>query len=663
MPPINPPLIAGFDANETNTQDIPASQKTDGYATNEIPLSEHHAFMFNQFYNWLNYLKSVGTSQWDVNVSYPQYARTMRNGIIFVSKADFNQGNDPLSVSASWRLDVDETDTLATMRAITYPINTIYATGHTTVNDGAFGSLSWRWNSTSTESDNNGTIVKLTSIATGRYKLQYDGDIQVEWFGAIGDDSNDDTLSIQAALNASKEIRFKDGKIYIVDPLAGGTGTGLYVQPGTTIYGYGATAKIKPNTYADHIRLFAIDTSIIFSDSVTRRDGYRIFGLAVDGNSVNVTMQIDKSSCAFYLYKHNKPILRDVKIKNMPIGNGGLPGIIFRFCDDFAVENINIFKDGAATYCTDRQGILALESDGYISGGSIGVSKIREPILVTSEDGLEYKQSNVHISNMNLDNTDTESGSRIIRFSGVAAGSVRGCTLNSSYVNTGTSALISAFYLGTVPTATFPVGLKNDVILSGNIIKKAGRGVEYGTYIPDVPPYILKVIDNSFEDLTRGCDFDKGNITEDIVFSANTFVVSEYSIKSTDAGSIKIIGDTFDGGTDYGDFIDHNHLEISNCTFKNNTNASQTVRIGAKALGGDDPIVTATTVTGSVKNEINAGAGAMIVASSNSFFTSGFWVKRRDGFWHDWISSGGVMYLKGGTPINDTDGTIVGTQT
>jgi len=103
MPPVNPSLLASFDANQTNTATPPVNQQTDGYQTNEIPLSEHHGFMFNQYYSWLNYLKTVGISQWDVAISYPQYSRTMRNGIIYESLSDANVGNDPLSSPTFWK--------------------------------------------------------------------------------------------------------------------------------------------------------------------------------------------------------------------------------------------------------------------------------------------------------------------------------------------------------------------------------------------------------------------------------------------------------------------------------------------------------------------------------------------------------------------------------
>jgi hypothetical protein len=105
MPLVNPALLASFDANQTNTATPPVGQQTDGYGVNEIPLSEHHGFMFNQFYSWLNYLKSAGISQWDIGVTYSENARIMRDQNIYRSLQNANLSNDPLTNPDKWQID------------------------------------------------------------------------------------------------------------------------------------------------------------------------------------------------------------------------------------------------------------------------------------------------------------------------------------------------------------------------------------------------------------------------------------------------------------------------------------------------------------------------------------------------------------------------------
>lgn len=69
--------------------------------------------------------------------------------------------------------------------------------------DGDGGGGDFYWDSTSTETDNGGTIIKATAITTGRWKRLFSGEINVRWFGATGDNSTDDTTTIQSAIDAS----------------------------------------------------------------------------------------------------------------------------------------------------------------------------------------------------------------------------------------------------------------------------------------------------------------------------------------------------------------------------------------------------------------------------------------------------------------------------
>lgn len=71
---------------------------------------------------------------------------------------------------------------------------------------GDAGGGSFIWNSASMEEDNGGTIIRPGNVLPtdpGRWERRYEELINVRWFGAKGDNTNDDTASLQAAITAS----------------------------------------------------------------------------------------------------------------------------------------------------------------------------------------------------------------------------------------------------------------------------------------------------------------------------------------------------------------------------------------------------------------------------------------------------------------------------
>lgn len=59
------------------------------------------------------------------------------------------------------------------------------------------------WDATMSTGDNGGTIIVPTGSITGRWKRVYSGPVNVKWFGAMGNDSNNDAPAINAAIGAA----------------------------------------------------------------------------------------------------------------------------------------------------------------------------------------------------------------------------------------------------------------------------------------------------------------------------------------------------------------------------------------------------------------------------------------------------------------------------
>lgn len=109
--------------------------------------------------------------------------------------------------------------------------------GYYTAGDGGGGLF--YWDSTSTETDNGGTIIQATGVTTGRWKRVFSGFINVKWFGVKGDfngtTGTDDTANIQNAINSlnNVDLFFPKG-LYLINP-----STPIILKQGINILGEG----------------------------------------------------------------------------------------------------------------------------------------------------------------------------------------------------------------------------------------------------------------------------------------------------------------------------------------------------------------------------------------------------------------------------------------
>ncbi len=100
-----------------------------------------------------------------------------------------------------------EVESVAALRASTYHTDqvSISTLGYYALGDG--GHASFYWDAASTATDNNGSVIKPTSIGGGAGRWRFPpGPYNVRQFGAKGDNITDDRAAIQAAIDASGTV-------------------------------------------------------------------------------------------------------------------------------------------------------------------------------------------------------------------------------------------------------------------------------------------------------------------------------------------------------------------------------------------------------------------------------------------------------------------------
>lgn len=144
-------------------------------------------------------------------------------------------------------------DTLSDLRNLPNLAEYVRVTGYHTANDGAFGSHIFKLiKLKDSETDNGGTVI-LANIDNIEYvyELQYNGPVNVKWFGAKGDGITDDIVAIKACVTNHLVVEF-DAKTYFISER-------VVFRKEQIVFGNGAILKINGNYTG--VQLFG-DTSI-----------------------------------------------------------------------------------------------------------------------------------------------------------------------------------------------------------------------------------------------------------------------------------------------------------------------------------------------------------------------------------------------------------------
>jgi len=128
-----------------------------------------------------------------------------------------------------------QVDTIADLRAMTEKPDTVYVTGYHIAGDGAFGSHFFK-RVDSAGIDNTGTIIVPNGVTTYYYALQYEGAVNVKWFGAVGDGvTNNDIAFTECFALKGKILIPKDSDYIVTKTFALGSNTRICGEAGTSI--------------------------------------------------------------------------------------------------------------------------------------------------------------------------------------------------------------------------------------------------------------------------------------------------------------------------------------------------------------------------------------------------------------------------------------------
>jgi hypothetical protein len=224
-------------------------------------------------------------------------------------------------------------------------------TGYYTEGDGGGGPF--YWNAASVAADNGGTIIAPTGVSTGRWYRLYDGVLNVRWFGAKGDNVNDDTPAFTSCItllgSTGGEIFVPPGS-YSVTTIDLSSAKSIILS-GTTSFGAGAAVS------TEIISAIATGFPVINCQSSS---GLKITNLFIYAtNSSHTGNVIDASSSAYF------------KMNDCYAQGGGSSNSALSIINSQDIALINSHFAGNASYNIQGKSISTDVCNGVLITGSV----------------------------------------------------------------------------------------------------------------------------------------------------------------------------------------------------------------------------------------------------------------------------------------------------
>lgn len=366
-------------------------------------------------------------------------------------------------------------DNVASLKALTVSGITdgqLYITrGYYSDNDGGQGA--YIYDSASAASDNGGTVIAPTS-GSGRFLLQYSGELNVKQFGAKGDGSTDDTSKIQSAVDAA----YSSGAVVTIPKSSGEYIFTEIVNKGT-LQGLGGILKLKNNYCVSNSTAYYLIHNFTDSTHVPSYPNCKFVDLIIDGNSANNTQ--------------------------------------FLVADSITAAGVNVVVKGCRIYNSVDSGIMFTFPENGLCHGN--------QIKGTRDLGIYINDNETASSNFN--STTSNNVISDCPYGGIGIKrSVRGHIVTGNYVyNCGNG--ITHEYFGTGSG-----GWPKQCVISNNVLYKIGYPYR-DPYCVEVGIYLGK-FDNGLCHGNFIYDVSGNGISVD----GDSFVVSDNCIYSASAGNI-----------------------------------------------------------------------------------------------------------------------------
>lgn len=248
-------------------------------------------------------------------------------------------------------------------------------------------------------------ILALTSFTL---PIKVSAEVKAVDYGAICDGVNDDTTSIQNAMNAGDVVILPSGTCLVTDLVATGA---LIPNTGNTLKGEGinsTTIKLA-NSSDNHVISMANITDVTIRDlTIDANSGNNIAGHAIRGNNVsNIRVQdvfikdVPGYGLGFQDGTNSEIFIEDVKISNT-----GSDAIDFKNPNhnNVAIFIDNVYITNPTTVGIDIRGVASI-TNVYISGIGSGETGIR-----FRENGVASVGTGGHFSELSNFYMEADSG-------------------------------------------------------------------------------------------------------------------------------------------------------------------------------------------------------------------------------------------------------------